>query len=203
MTSDVDAFLRALGQPPAGGETPRERANLLLSLLEDVEVRDATGTDGRTVRTAAMEALLALGYPYALEVPPEVLAQVRGEASARGSQEVPVAGLVLAGLAVGVQGLILWDEGVLLNTWAAVSTGAAVLPPLLAVLGGWRGLRWARRVGVALMGLMGLAYGLRFMGDFYRMAEGSLGRSLNLGPAIAGVLLLAGAWLLSQPWTKE
>ena len=98
VRENVDAFLQALGQPPSGDETPRARADLLLSLMEDAAVRDYTGSDGRTVRAAAVEGLLALGYPYALEVPPEALAQARAESAPEAaSQRVPSAGPVPPG----------------------------------------------------------------------------------------------------------
>ncbi|NOK10236.1 hypothetical protein [Corallococcus exercitus] len=74
VRADVDALIVGLGRPPAPDEPLRERADLLLGLLDrNNTVGDYTGSGGMKVRHAAKEALLALGYPYALELPPELL----------------------------------------------------------------------------------------------------------------------------------
>ncbi|MBN8230285.1 hypothetical protein JYK02_22485 [Corallococcus macrosporus] len=74
VRADIDALIVGLGRPPAPDESPRERADLLLGLLErNNPVGDHTGSGGMKVRHAAKEALLALGYPYALELPPELV----------------------------------------------------------------------------------------------------------------------------------
>jgi hypothetical protein len=74
---EVDALLRGLALPLAPGEDARARADLLHDILEDKRVRAFMGSKGRRVAHAAVEALVALGYPYALEVPPELLAEFR------------------------------------------------------------------------------------------------------------------------------
>jgi len=76
VRAEVDALLAGLSAPLAEGESPRERADQLLRLLQDEVLGEFTDQDGRQVRPAAMEALLALGYPYALEVHPEVLSRM-------------------------------------------------------------------------------------------------------------------------------
>jgi hypothetical protein len=217
VRANVDAFLQALGRPPSGEETPRARADLLLSLMEDGAVRDYTSSDGRTVRTAAVEGLLALGYPYALEVPPEALAQARAQ-SAREvrPQRVPSAGLVTVGLAVLTQaGFLVPLVANELKWWGLLRggglhlLGAAVLPPVLAVLGGWLGLRWPRRVGVGLMALVGLGY-------LVHLAHRQLSLAMGMEPSeaalhhvpgarvlVSGGLLLLSAVLLRRPWEKE
>jgi hypothetical protein len=83
--AEVDALLRGLSQPLGEGEAARERADLLLSLIEDRRVGSFKGSNGRRVRASAAEALMALGHPYALELPPEALdamAQERRQAHA-------------------------------------------------------------------------------------------------------------------------
>ncbi len=77
-TGDVDALLLRLASP-APDETPRQRADLILALLEDSELSELKGRDERSLRAAALEALFALGYPYALEVTPQALERVRAE----------------------------------------------------------------------------------------------------------------------------
>ena len=73
---EVEALLYGLSAPLAEGESTRERADQLLHLLQDEALVELTGQDGRPVGPAALEALLSLGYPYALEVHPEVLSRL-------------------------------------------------------------------------------------------------------------------------------
>ncbi|NOK15881.1 hypothetical protein [Corallococcus carmarthensis] len=72
--ADTDLLLAALGRAPTGEETPRDRTDLLLELMAPgAPVGDLRARNGVTVRHAAKEALLELGHPYALELPPEVV----------------------------------------------------------------------------------------------------------------------------------
>jgi hypothetical protein len=75
----VDALLRGLSRPLGDGETARERAELLLLLIKDKRVGSFKGSSGQRVRAASAEALMALGHPYALELPPEALDAMREE----------------------------------------------------------------------------------------------------------------------------
>jgi hypothetical protein len=74
VRADIDALISGLGRMPAPEEPLRERADLLLGLLDrNNPVGDYAGSGGMKVRHAAKEALIALGYPYAMELPPELL----------------------------------------------------------------------------------------------------------------------------------
>ncbi|WP_309896009.1 hypothetical protein [Archangium sp.] len=154
-TAQVDVFLAGLAAPRPSHEPPRVRADLMLDVLEDEWLCELTGSTGRRAGQVALEALLGLGYPYALEVTPEMLAQ------ARRSPPVPfpfrpVLGLGLAGLnallplGVGVGLTELPPPGLLpesffrlfastpflslrLELWPAFSL-ALLGPPLLSVL---------------------------------------------------------------------
>jgi hypothetical protein len=77
---EVDQFLRGLSAILPEQESPRERADLMLDVLEDSRLCELTGSDGTQVGATALEVLLALGYPYALEVTPTMLARVRDSA---------------------------------------------------------------------------------------------------------------------------
>ncbi|AFE07852.1 hypothetical protein COCOR_07972 [Corallococcus coralloides DSM 2259] len=80
VRADIDALIVGLGRPPAPDEPLRERADLLLALLDRSNpVGDYTGSGGMKVRHAAKEALLAMGYPYAMELPPELLETKRAD----------------------------------------------------------------------------------------------------------------------------
>ncbi|HEX8703721.1 MAG TPA: hypothetical protein VF815_33095 [Myxococcaceae bacterium] len=122
---EVDALIAGMAQPLAPEQSPRERADLLLSLIEDRHLGDFSGSRGQTVRSAAVQALLALGYPYALEVPPEAL---EGR-SARRSDSTPDT--------VAPKGLFTSGKG-----WAGFSIvlliGTAQLIPMLLLTSGMR-----------------------------------------------------------------
>jgi hypothetical protein len=180
-TAQVDAFLAGLAAPRPSHEPPRVRADLMLDVLEDEWLCELTGSAGRRAGQVALEALLGLGYPYALEVTPEMLAQ------ARRSPPVPfpfrpVLGLGLAGLnallPLGLQvGLTeLPPLGLLpesffrlfattpflplrLEPWPAFAFSLALLgPPLLSVLADGFGLASLKRLSHALQWLgVGLA----------------------------------------------
>lgn len=81
--SEVDTFLAGLQAPYLPGESPRERADLMLDLLGEERLCELTGSTGERVGVAALETLLRLGYPYAYEVTPEMLARARGDGPSR------------------------------------------------------------------------------------------------------------------------
>ncbi|WP_239989389.1 hypothetical protein [Corallococcus macrosporus] len=58
-------------------------ADTFLRLLESGRLTGLVDARGRTCRAAAVEALLSLGFPYALEVHPEDLAHLRANAQQR------------------------------------------------------------------------------------------------------------------------
>jgi hypothetical protein len=172
--ADVDALLRGLAGPLAQGKPARERADLLLALLQNEELRGLSGSDARPVRTAALEALLALGYPYALEVPPELLAELRPEARRpdllqRWNFQL---GLALPVLAAVVECAFIsaidgsgssYFRGV--ARWLiTLSLVTSVLPTLLAFLGTWKRRRVLNGLGIWPMGLAGLGVMLVALG---------------------------------------
>jgi len=86
----------------AAGGGSREVADLLQQLLESGRLAGLADAEGRSCRAAATEALTRLGFPYALEVRPEDLAFLRGQAEAsQGFPWAPTAAgtLLVAGLA--------------------------------------------------------------------------------------------------------
>lgn len=60
------------------GAAGRQVADLLHGLLESDQLAGLEDAEGRTCRAAATEALLRLGFPFALEVRPEDLEHLRG-----------------------------------------------------------------------------------------------------------------------------
>ncbi len=204
---EVDALLAGLSQPLPSDASARERADLLLSLIEDAQLADYTGTDGRTVSAAAIQALLALGYPYALEVPPEALAE---KARKEGTGPGPLStwkGKLGLGLVV-LAGILLFilvrisvpdftgeehpkevDTNELLPI--ALIIGTTFLPALLMVLGhklGKGGLQTAVKVWLILASLPLLGIGILSSGAF----------PFNFIPMAIGGLILAGPLLMSS-----
>lgn len=156
--AEIDLFLAGLSAPRPSDEPPRVRADLMLDVLEDEWLCELTGSTGRRAGEVALEALLGLGYPYALEVTPEMLAQARGSPPVR----LPLRPLLGLGLA-GVNGVLpfaveaglevshsldvlpqsffdLFFENIFLATrkdqWPIYSL-ALLVPPVLSALAGW------------------------------------------------------------------
>jgi hypothetical protein len=200
---EVDALLAGLSQPLPSDASPRERADLLLALMQDAQIADYTGTDGRTVRVAAFQALLALGYPYALEVPPEALdAKARDEGTGPGLLStrkgqvgfglVSLAGILQLLPALYVAAFESWTgKEVVVSLAMAFIAGTTFLPAFLTLLGhnqGKGGLKMTGTVWLVLASLLWLVPSLLASGAF----------PFNLIPMAMGGLILAGAILMSS-----
>jgi hypothetical protein len=132
LAAQLGAQLEALGE--GGGS--REVADLLLHLLEGGRLEGLVERGGRTCRSAAVEALTRLGFPYALEVRPEDLDHLRAWTRRRRGPVLP-SGVVPTGV-LGVGFVGQW--------WA--------LPPDMASEVGGVGPFLVVLMGLALMGLM-------------------------------------------------
>lgn len=207
LRTDVDALLRGLARPLAEDEPPRARADFLLSLIESPEVAELQDTLGRTVRAAAVQALLDLGYPYALEIPPEALseAHLRSEAAAR---ELPIAGLLATLTGLIVQGsytlppLFKPLEGEA-SLDAVLMLGLVLGPAASAVLGGWLRLRGLQRLGLLSMALTGSLWLAGFFTSLLVTSQ-PLSRADTWLALVAGLGFLLGAILMRRPeWLAE
>lgn len=211
--AEVDALLSGLERPLGPGETARERADLLHELLEDEQVREYTGSGGRKVAHVAVLRLGELGFPYALEVPPELYAQARAAAGhGEHSSMEPGArhrlGVALASIAGGLEVLpalfvaldgnsgdmemaLGWVLGVSLTSW---------VPALLADAEPVSSRRWLltlMRLVVALPGLLWLAAAIFVL--LVALSSGAFAAGLFfLVPLGMAVLRLGGASLLSS-----
>lgn len=159
----------------------REVADAFHLVLEDRRLGGLEDEAGRSVRAAAVEGLLRLGFPYALEVSPEDLAVLRAERHWRWR---PWVGLGLVGAGLTVQGLV---EPEALSQWTELLArgemglaGAGVLATLPRA-GGW--LKWVGR------GALGAAAGL---GAY-------LAWGLDLPGAWAGVSAIVGCLVFVRP----
>jgi hypothetical protein len=150
VRDEVDALLAGISAPLAEGESPRERADQLLRLLQDETLGEFTDQDGRQVRPAALEALLALGYPYALEVPPEVLSRMDWlgtpalSRSAWWGLGLATFAAVLPNVMTALSSTRSWmrrsDELLLL-------TGAILVPAILSAVAEKYRLKWLKYLG--------------------------------------------------------
>ncbi len=201
--AEVDALIAGLSQPLPPEISPRERADLLLALMQDEQLADYTGTHGRTVRSAAIQALLALGYPYALEVPPEALeAKVRDELGVPGllSSRRGQVGFGLVSLAGLVQLLpVLYFAAT--ESWSPKDLTVALaiafivcttfLPALVTVAGhnlGKGGIKMTGSVWLVLASLIWIIPGLLMTSAF----------PFNLIPLALGGLILSGPLFMSS-----
>jgi hypothetical protein len=214
---EVEALLRGLALPLPPGEDARARADLLHDILEDRRVRAFTGSNGRRVAHAAVDALEALGYPYALEIPPELLAE------ARAARPVPAPAPVLPARpppsAFRILGWILFTLGVLVGSGffvmyltgpLALSSAMAsflVIGPVGAALVAShppvvrrRGLHWLLLLLAGAPGLVNLRVNLPlfFNVDWNPLAMVSVGI-----PLAAGVFQMVGALCLYCPPPAE
>jgi hypothetical protein len=211
---EVDRFLAGLSAHGPPGEPPRVRADVMLDILEDPRLCRLTGTDGRRVGVAALEALLGLGYPYALEVTPEMLALARGPEA----QPFRLPGHLRAGLGlafinvllpVGTHALEALDSHPSADALAGVTPGESPLdagshlpllvllilgPPMVSALAALLGFRPLQRVFNAVqwvLGLLGVFLGLN--GHLGGLPVDSGDRILSLA---VGVLTLVTALCL-------
>jgi hypothetical protein len=136
--------------------SPRATADSLQTLLASGDLDSLRASDGTSARAVAVERLLALGYPYALEVSPEDLAHWRAE---RPSEATDGRGLSVLVMTVAVC-LSLWGvsdppTGFGLATvlaLLAVTVAGAVRPRLR---------RWARKAIFAL-GVLACIVGFKY-----------------------------------------
>ena len=135
---------------------PRTTADALLKVLASEDLASLHAPDGTSARAVAVERLLALGYPYALEVSPEDLAHWRAE---RPSQATDGRGLSVLVMTVAVC-LSLWGVS---DPPTGIGLASVVALEAVTVAGVVRpGLRtWARKAVFAL-GVLACALGLRY-----------------------------------------
>lgn len=199
--AEVNALLFALARPLSAEEPARERARVLRSLIRDERLGKLAGSDGRTVRVAASQALMALGHPFSLAVPVELRPDSDAEHDAGPFVSLLSSGQSLTGLSLLVLACMLevmrpmlhTDKTRALPNWSLSSVLlSTVLPSVLVVCGHqWRqrfiyglGLIW-----LLLAGSLAVVYGLLLL----------LGvPALGLIVAAVGALVVVGAVLLDR-----
>jgi hypothetical protein len=155
---EVEGLLAGLSGPLAEGESPRERADQLLRLLSDEALGEFSGKDGRLVRPAALEALLALGYPYALEVPPEVLERMHRllpralSRSSRWGVRLAAMSALVPAVVVVLTGRSNWRDA----DGLLILTGMLFLPAALSAVAERYRLRWLKFLANGVLGFWGV-----------------------------------------------
>nr|WP_240462391.1 hypothetical protein [Myxococcus sp. CA018] len=131
-------------------------ADTFLRLLESGRLTGLVDAKGRTCRAAAVEALLSLGFPYALEVQPEDLEHLRANTQQRKAQRLKP-GTCMAVLVGGIGAQVV-HEALFPKGDASLLTSQLGLS-LLAVAALW--LAPPRtpvyRVGMVMLTLVSLA----------------------------------------------
>jgi hypothetical protein len=179
LAGRINGELEAL----ARGGGSREVADVLLGLLEGGKLRGLEDASGRSCQAVAVESLLSLGFPYALEVRPEDLASLREleaeEAPGWRRALVPLA-VLLAGI-VGQLGL----EAV--TAPAERSLPVLLVLAVLAMVGGMlaRPRSAPRRLGVVVLAVVSA------LGVWLALLPG-------YGGLVSGLAGLLAAFLLSQ-----
>ena len=203
LEEEVDLLIHALSLPLAGNEDPRARADFLLSVLEATQSSAPKGTDGRSLRVATVEALLSLGYPYALEVPPEALEEVERDRWANAPRDIPRAGIIAAVVAMAVQSVVFLPAALDIldgrNTspfFVLFVLGALLGPSLSALIGGWSRVRGLQRLGLLTMALMGTLW---LSASALLTARTTFPWGYFLLSLTAGISLVGGAVLLRNP----
>ena len=142
-------LLERLAQLDLGA--PRATADRLEQLLAGGALAPIRGPDGTSARAVAVDRLLALGYPYALEVSPEDLSHWRAERPSEAGDGRGLAVLVVSGaVCLSLWGVSTPPSGFGLSVVLAmeVATIAAAVRPSL------------RRVGRQLLFALGIVGGI-------------------------------------------
>lgn len=154
----------------------RQVADVFHGLLEGGALEGLVDARGRTCHAAAVEGLLSLGFPYALEVRPEDLEALHGGAGGAPGKDWRVELPSLLVLLTGVLGQLLWD---ILGQGPAERYPPALLALTLFALGAvvWGASRSAlRRLGVGLLaGLSALSVLLALVPGYAGLAAGLAG----------------------------
>ena len=190
VRADIDALIAAMGRAPAADESLRERADLLLGLMSrDNPVGKYRGENWTTVRQAAKAALLALGYPYALELPPEMVESYPSAPPVDDSTPPgpgPGAGSVVVTLLsslyqTGLLSLVATFTGARRIDWDSPLEQSLILgmvgvwlPALCAFLGHGLGKRWLQVIGAVGLWLLFVGWGLASLAGTASLGPGSL-----------------------------
>jgi len=206
-----DALLYAISRPLPPEASAREHADFLLSLLADEQLRGLAGSNGRSVRTAATQALMSLGYPYALEIPPEAFNPAPsgdfgrdglwwGKGLIIGNAVVPAVVFTLVILGMGTPG-----DWPLLAITLLVLAASTLLPMSLILLGRKKKSTVLKVLGSAGLILSAFAVGALSIELFPKTIRWNTLLELVFcsGGLLFNVTQLVGTYLLFSPRGEE
>lgn len=214
--ADVDALLTGLQRPVGQGESKRERADFLLSLMKSRHLGSMQGQGGQTVRATAVRAMMDLGHPYGLEIPPALLPELNREPRRPGARAVPWGGIVLGVLSlpgalwvlVVLAMVALLHESVLIPVFLALPV-VPVVSVFMAIVGGQgrkRKLQEAGLAGLIALTIFWLIFALWAFSDSRSRDStfGSFGALMALIGVAQFVVTALTAFLLRKPgWAPE
>lgn len=149
LAASVNRVLERL--PKNGG---RPAAELLTSLLDQGRLAELVDWEGRTCRAAAADALIGLGYPYALELSPEDLEHLREGGAFGTPAPYLLSGLGLVAATSGLELVAQAGLEPLTLAHTALTLGSATAVALTRPLSKAR--RWAQ-AALLLAGAEGIA----------------------------------------------
>lgn len=121
----ADAFHRRLESLPRDGGRPV--ADALLQLLESGRLGEVVDSEGRTARAVAADALVGLGYPYALELSPDDLDHLRQGGGYRTPRARVVTALTLVGALSALEAIAVSNlDGALAPIHAGLTVASAI-----------------------------------------------------------------------------
>ncbi len=176
----VESLSQAFGRIGPAGESGRQMADYLLAQLEAGHLAGLVDSHGRSLRARAVEAVLALGYPFALEVSPEDLEHLRRD-STSGAALTPMSVAAIL-VAVGGAAVTLTQTAGFARFWEAGAEAALAIVGVLMAALSRAGTRTAQ-MGMALL-VVSAALGVWLMRN--GMHESLLA---VLGAVLAGLLL--------------
>jgi hypothetical protein len=146
------------------GAAGRQVADLLHGLLESDQLAGLEDAEGRTCRAAATEALLRLGFPFALEVRPEDLEHLRGGQGTEGLSWASWAATGTLGAGIVAQWLLL--TGVPVEEEPVLPLVLLMGLSLMALVPGVLGPERSNSQRAGLLGLLILALIQLYLGVF-------------------------------------
>jgi hypothetical protein len=160
------------------------------------------------VSHAAVEALVELGYPYALEVPPELFAEARAAATGkRAGGSNPGLGMGLS-LVAGALELVpplfiafgLDEKEPWVLFWGLLVVVTSFVPAFLATVEPVLRVRWLHTLLCLLVALPGLVWlGGALLVLVSTLSSGEWWGLLALLPLGHALMRLIGAWNLYEP----
>ncbi|WP_257461057.1 hypothetical protein [Archangium lipolyticum] len=167
-------------------EGSREVADLLLHLLESGQLEGLEAAEGRTCRGVAVETLLGLGYPYALEVRPEDLEYLRNQSRPNRKGLLPEGALGAGVLAAGFVGEWMLRPSEMAEGERALGLSLFFLMALTGLVAALWGDERSDTRRAGLLGLLVLSVVQLYLGTL----GGYYGTLSGVGGLLAWLLLL-------------